>query len=170
MLYVIDVQNGFVKGNKKIVHHIKEIICANYFQKIAFATYQNSGDNLVTKSLNWHRFKNDSEKGRKEQQIDKELLPYAKNIFQKTTYSGVTKELKVFLKENKIEKVFIVGLNTHTCVLHTAFDLFDLGVQPIIIKEACWAKKPYHEYALNIMKDNFGENSVISLKEIQECV
>lgn len=166
MLYVIDTQNGFIKENRGLIKNIKEIIHSNYFQEIAFATFHNDGDNLLTKSLDWHGFKNDTKKGREEQIIDKELFPYAKNVFQKTTYSGVTEEFKSFLKKNKIEKVFIVGLYTHTCVLHTVFDLFAIGVQPIIIKEGCWAKEPYHECALKIMRDNFGENVVMSFQEV----
>ena len=55
-------------------------------------------------------------------------LTSSKNIFQKTSYSAFkAKGFKEFINRNGIEKLFICGLDTDSCVLATAYDAFDLG-------------------------------------------
>ena len=57
------------------------------------------------------------------------------------------------LKKEKIRTVHIAGLETNDCVLATAFDAFDRGLQTAVLEEACASKsKTLYRGALLILR------------------
>lgn len=112
---------------------------------------------------------NSSEVGKLQQVIAPELSSHSEEVFRKSVYSGVTTEFRQFLRDRSITEVYLVGLYTHTCVLHTAFDLFALGVKPVIVSDLCLSSSEVLQTAaLMIAADNFGSRCVINYADMSE--
>lgn len=58
------------------------------------------------------------------------------NIFAKTSFNALTPEVFEFIKENKIEKVFVTGAEGHICVYQTIRSLLDLGLDVFYVDDA----------------------------------
>src|SRR5699024_5905077 len=82
--------------------------------------------------------------------------------FEKTRYSafaGTNLELK--LRERQIEEVYLVGVCTDICILHTAIDAYNKGFKIVIPKEAVASfNQGAHEWALQHFKDILGAEIV----------
>ena len=57
-------------------------------------------------------------------------------IFAKTSFNALTAEVEDFIKENKIEKVFVTGAEGHICIYQTIRSLLDLGLDVYYVDDA----------------------------------
>jgi nicotinamidase-related amidase len=85
---------------------------------------------------------------------------YASKIITKHQHSAFSaKEFENFLKQRKIDTLFIAGVTTEYCVRATALDGLKLGYK-VIVFEDCVAtnikEKKCHVQALQEIKDNKG--------------
>lgn len=75
-------------------------------------------------------------------------------IFEKTSFTGYTNEVKLALEATGREKVIITGMETHVCILQTTRDLIDNGYEVFIAKDAvCSRTKDNFLNGLELMKD-----------------
>src|SRR5699024_11532187 len=75
--------------------------------------------------------------------------------FEKTRYSAFTgTNLELKLRERQIEELYLVGVCTDICILHTAIDAYNKGFK-IVIPENCVASfdQGAHEWALSHFKN-----------------
>jgi nicotinamidase-related amidase len=80
---------------------------------------------------------------KKEKTICPELRPIAhknKNFYRKTYSIFKDKELIKYLKLNKINKIYLCGLEIDACILASVFDSFDLGYKFDVITNLCSSK------------------------------
>lgn len=64
--------------------------------------------------------------------------------FEKVTFSACdTDESWHYLAQQNRSIVLLFGVETHVCVLQTALDLLDNGMQPVIIGDAVGSRFPY---------------------------
>ncbi len=68
-----------------------------------------------------------------ETEISRSLQPFAKSIYEKSTYTALTEELNQFLIRCNIKTVFICGIDIDCCVLATAVGLFEVGIRPYVL-------------------------------------
>lgn len=73
--------------------------------------------------------------------------------------SGFTgSNLDVYLRNNKIDNLYLVGYATHVCVESTLRDAHDKGYNTFIISDATSAfNKTQQNYVLNEIVHHFGE-------------
>lgn len=57
-------------------------------------------------------------------------------IFEKTRFNALTPEVKTYIEENKIEKVFVTGAEGHICVYQTIRSLLDMGLDVFYVDDA----------------------------------
>jgi nicotinamidase-related amidase len=75
------------------------------------------------------------------------------NIFSKTSFNGLTEEVRAYLKENKIKKVFVTGAESHICVFQTVRALIDLGLEVFAVEDGISSySKEYKELGLKAME------------------
>lgn len=69
-------------------------------------------------------------------------------------------ELTKYLRENAIEKIVIAGIDTDMCVLKIAMDVFDIGIEPIVLTDCCasTAGLQAHLAGLAVLSRNIGAN------------
>ena len=92
-------------------------------------------------------------------EIVEELAPKEEDIVvEKTTYDGfLFTGLRDILKNKNVDEVFIVGVATDICVMHTAFGAFARGFKVNIIEDLCaGTNEEEHNWALNYMKNIYG--------------
>lgn len=78
--------------------------------------------------------------------------------FNKTRYSAFAgTDLEIKLRERNIKEVYIVGVCTDICVLHTAVDAYNKGFDIVIPKNAVASFNPKgHEWALEHFEKTLG--------------
>jgi|SRR3989338_7100579 len=144
-LLIVDLQKSFEPSQKMIDSILK--ISKNY--NTVLATQFIEGNHLFKKIRNRKIHSNE--------ELSLCNLPKNSIIFQKTSY-GLPPKLINYLKKKKIEKVDICGHQTESCVLASAFYLWDIGIEPNILKELVSTKKKnlhYHKAAFLIFEKNF---------------
>ena len=132
-LVIIDVQNYFInKHTKHVIPRIQELTKNQKFDHVVATRFMNHEESPYVKLLNWRKM------------IDKEshtipgnITKLAEKIFEKDHYSCFTPELRNFLKESNIDKLYFVGMDTDCCVLKSAADAFELGISPFVIEDCC---------------------------------
>lgn len=69
-------------------------------------------------------------------------------------------ELASYLRQQHIERVFWAGIDTDMCVLKVAMDIFDIGIEPIVLTDCCasTAGLQAHLAGLAVLSRNIGAN------------
>lgn len=166
VLIVVDPQNGFKnKNTEKALCRINEI--ADYFDVIFTSVFFNSDKALYKEVLHWHNFSKHKDKKYLELAINKNDKM---KVHETTGYTKLNWKLKMYLKMNKIDTVYVCGLQTDVSVYKTALDLFDFRVKPIIISDACGScrGKTNHEMGLKMARRQIGEDNVLTFDEIKD--
>lgn len=155
-LLIVDLQCGFIN---QFTHHIPKritrLIEKNEYAPLLFTRFLNSTDSPYQRLLDWHNCSDQPETN-----IVPELAVFAKPelIFSKTGLCGMPDELCNYLFNEGIKRVFIVGIDTDMCVLKIAMDLFDIGIEPIILTDCCasTAGLQAHLAGLAVLSRNIG--------------
>ncbi len=165
-ILVIDVQLFFInRFTKEIPKKIAQLINRNIFNKVYFFKFVNNRQSNWYKA-GWKRMMDSSETD-----IVPELKHFSndKNTFTKNSYSVFrVKEFNKILKEEKITKLFICGLDTHACIYTSAHEAYERGYDVKVISDLCAAShgKKYHLFALDLFGKNMGDNVLITSKNI----
>lgn len=56
---------------------------------------------------------------------------------EKLTFSSLTPDIQVALRQRAVRDVVLAGIETHVCVAQTALDLLDAGFRVFVVAEAC---------------------------------
>lgn len=161
-LLVIDVQNGFISQRTHyVVPRIKLLLEEVSFEHVIFTRFVNSKNSPYVRFLGWNKvFEGE------EIQISSLLRPFAKDIYNKSTYTALTEDLRQSLKRRNITTAFICGIDTDCCVLATAIDLFDLGIRPYVLTYYSASGGGYNsqEAAVTVLNRLIGAGHVVSHK------
>ncbi len=157
LLLVIDLQTSFINENTKyLINKIDNLINENKYDYVAFTRFINSTDSIWYTKLNYNGCMTEE---------DKKILIDTKQskVIDKNIYSSLGEELKTYIKENNISKIYLCGIDTECCVLKTAFDLFENEYDVYVLKDycACMNGETRHNNALDILKRNIGFDKII---------
>lgn len=157
LLLVIDLQNGFINQNtEELKQKIKELIEEDKYEKVLFTRFINEPESIWVKKLNYTGCLTKKEQALA---IDAKCC----GIIDKYLYTAVNEKLVNYIKENKIDKIYICGIDTECCVLQTALDLFEDDYDIYILKDYCKCMhgETENNQALEIIGRNIGENRII---------
>ncbi|MBD3887393.1 cysteine hydrolase [Phormidium tenue FACHB-886] len=155
-LLVVDVQTGFINN---FTHHIPERIVRLIEQQIhspiLFTRFINLSDSPYSRLLKW-----DGCNEEPETELAADLAPYVQPefIFSKPGLCGLPRELRNYLCDYQIQQVAVVGIDTDMCVLKIAMDLFDEGIEPLVLTDCCasTAGLQAHLAGLAVLSRNIG--------------
>lgn len=156
VLLIVDVQVGFINP---FTHHIPQrlaqLLQTQHFDSVLFTRFINDGEGPYSRFLQWHGCDRDPDI-----QLVSELQPFAQAdlVFSKTGICGLPEELAVYLQQHSIAQVSIAGIDTDMCVLKIAMDLFDVGIEPIVLADCCasTAGLQAHLAGLAVLSRNIG--------------
>lgn len=157
LLIVIDLQNAFINENtQESVSKIEKLITTNTYDNIIFTKFVNSFNNPVYTKIKWDKCLSEESK---RIPIDTKDYP----IFLKETYSIFNSELKDYLANNNIQKIYLCGIDIECCILVSALNLFENNYDVYVLKDYCFSMKGKEAYenAISILKRNIGDAKVI---------
>lgn len=162
-LVIIDMQNGFINEHTRhLISKIKEFIEKSNFDNVVATQYVNHPDTACYKFEGWK----ECMQGTTSTDIVKELKPLIQRTFKKDKYSCWNSQFKQFVKENKFNKLFFVGVNTGCCVLHSAFDAYNDLQDCCVIENLCGSTsgESSHKAAIQILTECITPERVIKIE------
>ena len=135
MLLVVDVQNGFVNEHtRQIIEPVDRLIGAfrERGETVAFTRFVNTPGSGYQRWIGWTRFM-----GGPENALHDAVDAGAGPVFVKHGYTAFTSEFERFLREQRMERLVLCGIATDGCVLKSAVDAFERGIEPVVVTDAC---------------------------------
>jgi nicotinamidase-related amidase len=159
-LLVVDVQRGFINEfTQHIPGRVRRLIETREFQPVLYTRFINSDGSPYQTLLNWHACA-----APPETDLVEELAPLANasDVFAKYGLTGVPDELAERIRAAKLAQMNVVGIDTDMCVLKVAMDLFDMGIEPVILVDCCasTAGLQAHLAGLAILSRNIGPHQL----------
>jgi nicotinamidase-related amidase len=159
-LLVVDVQKGFVnKFTEQVPGRVCRLIESSDWQPLLFTRFVNSQGSPYQRLLDWH----DCE-GPPETDLADDVAAHARKgrVFVKEGLTGLTAEMRDYLTEGRFESITVVGIDTDMCVMKIALDLFDLGIQPIVLADCCGSTLGAYAHlaGLAILSRNIGPEQI----------
>ena len=167
-LLVVDVQCGFINPfTQHIPSRIARLIDTGDFDTILFTRFINTPESPYRRLLDWH-----AASEAPETDLAPELTCFVTddNVFDKHGLTGVPEALAHRVADDdQLRQISVVGIDTDMCVLKIAMDLFDLGVEPIVLIDCCasTAGLQAHLAGLAILSRNIGPHQ-LRLTELNE--
>ncbi|MDQ3809263.1 MAG: cysteine hydrolase [Chloroflexota bacterium] len=155
-LLVVDVQRGFINEfTQHIPGRIARLIDTRDFAPVLFTRFINTPNSPYQRLLQWHGSAEPPET-----LLAPELSGLAdpQNVYDKLGLTGTPDQLSERLRRDRVEEISIVGIDTDMCVLKIAMDVFDSGIEPIILVDCCasTAGLQAHLAGLAILSRNIG--------------
>ncbi len=160
-LLVVDMIHDFVdgkfgsKGARNIVAKVKELV--EKFRKDGMVVYLKDSHSAEDPELAvWGQH---AMRGTWGSQIVEELAPAEGDVvIEKNTYDGfLFTELEDVLRKSNVDEVYLCGVATDICVMHTAFGAFARNFRVYVVEDACSGTSPEkHRWALEYMRSIYG--------------
>ncbi|HEU0164470.1 MAG TPA: isochorismatase family cysteine hydrolase [Thermomicrobiales bacterium] len=155
-LLLVDLQHGFIN---EYTHHIPNrvvsLIDRGEYDPILATKFINIEGGPFHRFIGWHDCTLPPETD-----LVEEIVPYVAEemVFSKPGSAGISDELASYLREHEIARITIVGIDTDMCVLKVSLDVFDLGIEPIILTDCCasTAGLQSHLAGLAVLARNIG--------------
>jgi nicotinamidase-related amidase len=159
-LLVVDVQRGFINEfTQHIPGRIVRLIETGEYSPVLFTLFVNTPGSPYQRLLRWHGCA-----GPPETDLVQELEPVATDdrAFTKLGKTGMPDELADRLRRDQTSKINVVGIDTDMCVLKIAMDVFDLGIEPLVLVDCCasTAGLQAHLAGLAILSRNIGPHQL----------
>ena len=162
LFLIIDMQNGFINSyTENLVGKIRDFQNRIKDRVITAGTrYVNHEHTACSLFEGWKSCMNGSE----EAEIVPELRDSMVKVFAKDKYSCWNDEMKEFVQENGVEKIYFAGVNTGCCVLNSVLDCYNDLVDCAVIEDLCGSTSGTreHEAALTVLRSCITDARVIT--------
>ena len=156
-LVIVDVQKGFLNDWTR---HVPAAVATlqDRFDRVVATRFVNPEGSPYRRLIHWHRFA----PGSTDTEFAFAPRPDAW-ILEKAVYGAVSDAFLTYLREHGITRVHLAGIATDNCVLKTAVDLFEQGVEPIVLADACGSHggPECHECGLRLLRRFIGADQVV---------
>ena len=165
-LLLIDVQNGFVSPKTEyVINRIKDLLEKEHFDHVIATQFVNEEGSPYRRFIKWEKLS-----GPPETDVLDIVKENAEKIFVKNVYSAANDEILAFLKKNKVTEIFLSGIDTDCCILKTAADFFEKGMDAKVLSyyTASNGGKESRYAAVRVLKRMIGEEQIIKSKQISK--
>ncbi len=165
MLLAVDVQNGFVNEHTRhIIEPVNALIGAftGRGEPLAFTRFVNTLGSGYERWIGWTSFMH-----RPENNLSDAVDVGSAPVFVKHGYTAFTDEFSNYLDEHSIDRLVLCGIATDGCVLKTAVDAFERGIEPVVITDACasHAGRALHDAGLLLLARFIGAGQLKSVAD-----
>jgi nicotinamidase-related amidase len=156
-LLIVDVQRGFINQWTTHVPGAVEALQKD-FERVVVTRFFNPEGSFYRRLIGWQRFAKDSD--------DFPLAfapPVKAPVIDKATYTCVKPEFLETLAGWGMGRVYVCGIATDNCVLKCAVDLFEAGIEPVVLAAACGSHggPDCHKAGLMLLQRFIGANQVV---------
>lgn len=159
LLLIVDVQRGFINGGTAHVPaRVTALQKSPGYDAVIATRFINPEGTSHRKFIHWSRFAPGSP------ETELAFRPAQTTaVVEKTTYTCVNQALLHRLRTIAADEVHLCGIATDNCILITATDLFEAGVRPVVLSQACasHAGRDYHEWGLRFLRRLLGSDQVV---------
>lgn len=168
VLLCVDVQNGFIRDPEveRVAARIVELARSGDYDELWATRFVNPGpEGPFHRWMQWYRFHD----GDEETALWPPLAALEPRVFDKFTYGPPPALLEV-ARGIEPGQIHITGVDTEACVLATAVRLFDAGVPPHVIVEACASGNGIEAHCAGVesMKRILGPRSVVEDRPVAD--
>jgi nicotinamidase-related amidase len=159
-LLVVDVQRAFINDyTQHVPPRIKRLIEGGEFAPILFTVFVNTPGSPYRRLLDWHASAEPPETD-----LVDDIAPFASRdrTFAKRGLTGVPDQLADRMRRDRLSEISVVGMDTDMCVLKIAMDIFDMGIEPVVLVDCCasTAGLQAHLAGLAILSRNIGPHQL----------
>jgi len=156
-LLIVDVQNGFINESTRRIPSLVEVAQHEYNYVVA-ARFFNPEKSFFRTLIKWDEFSLGSEDIELAFNVREDAL-----LIDKPIYSCVSESFLKWIADRDISRIHVCGIDTDICVAKCAVDLFENGVEPVVLSHLCasYAGEVAHDNALSTLKRFIGESQVI---------
>jgi nicotinamidase-related amidase len=159
-LLVVDVQRCFINTfTRHIPNRISRLLDMGDYAPVLWTRFVNTPGSPYQKLLRWHECSEAPDT-----EVVEELVARARpeDVYVKEGLTGVPEELAARLKQERFEQLSLVGIDTDMCVLKVAMDVFDLGIEPVVLVDCCASTGGLqsHLAGLSILSRNIGPHQL----------
>ncbi|MDI9609168.1 MAG: isochorismatase family cysteine hydrolase [Candidatus Verstraetearchaeota archaeon] len=176
-LLVIDMLNDFISGKMKcdgaadIIPQIRAL--AECFRKEGLPVIYICDTHYPGVDKELELWGEHAIAGTKGAEVIDELKPQEKDfVVRKRRYSGFFQtDLDLLLRELKVDRLVLTGIDTNICVRHTAADAFFRGYRIVVVRNAVasWDGAEGNEKGISYMSEIYGSEST-NAEEIIESL
>ena len=162
MLLVVDVQNGFLNEHTRHILTVVNALMGAFAarnQAVALTRFVNRPGSGFDRWIGWTRFMHSPEND-----ICDELDAGAAPVFIKHGYTAFTPAFEKHLGTLGIGRLVLCGIATDGCVLKSAVDAFERGIEPLVATDACASHGGHevHEAGLLLLGRFIGKDQLRS--------
>ena len=162
MLLVVDVQNGFVNEHTRHIIDVVNALIGAFSgrgEQVAFTRFVNIPGSGHERWMGWTRFMHEPENA-----LDAAVVTGANPVFIKHGYTAFTPEFEEHVRRERIQRLVLCGIATDGCVLKSAVDAFERGIEPVVVTDACasHAGREIHEAGLLLLARFIGPGQLKS--------
>ena len=166
LLFIVDVQNGFVNDNTKHLLPVINGLVTSWEEKswpIACSRFVNLPGSNWEKLRDWHELMAEPDT-----LLASDLKVNTPYVFKKSTYSAWSSEVISLAANQQIQDIVLVGIDTNECVLATALAIFDTGFVPWVVEDGCASTGGHqvHDDAISLTRALIGKQQIIQSKEL----
>ena len=156
-LLIVDVQSGFINSATRHVVPIVERLQQDY-DHIYATRFVNKSGSPYQRLMDWNQFGEDSADVALAFRPAKDAV-----VIDKSVYTCVDSLFLCDLRKKGVDEVSVCGIDTDVCVSICAVGLFENGIRPVVLANACasHAGVEYHEMALKIMRRLIGHRQIV---------
>jgi nicotinamidase-related amidase len=129
------------------------------WEPLLFTRFVNVAGSPYQRLLDWHGCESPPETD-----LADDVASHARRgrVFVKEGLTGLTAEMRDYLTARRFERITVVGIDTDMCVMKIALDLFDLGIQPLVLADCCGSTLGAYAHlaGLAILSRNIGPEQI----------
>lgn len=152
-LVIVDVQEGFVKSmnTRDLPARILDLVKMRSFDHIVCTRFESPVATPLMSLLGWLSHMSDEE-----QEVLQEIEHISERTFVKYQYSCFTPDFIRYIYMKHIDKLFLCGVDTDSCILKSAYDAFEFKIPFEVLTSYCASNggKTLHESAIQIIERN----------------
>lgn len=161
-IMIIDVQKGFISPETEyVVERIEGLLQRESFDKVIATQFINAEESPYRRFIKWNKLSEPPETD-----VHEVVAKNADKIFTKNVYSAANSEVLAYLKRNKIDEIFLAGIDTDCCILKTAADFFEKNMDAKVLAyyTASNGGKESRYAAMRVLKRMIGEEQIYRKK------
>lgn len=174
IVLVIDMQHGFCTSDscEETYRKAEAFILKNFDKYYIFSKFINADKSPFREILHWRKMTKDT----RDTDIALTLSPtihfpiFDKNFYGIAQNEEVLSHLKSLNDRGLLGSLYVIGVDTDCCILKTAIDLFESGINVKVIKDLCNSSggNKYHEAGLLCLERLIGRDNIILSNEINK--
>lgn len=133
-LLIVDAQKGNVKTKEDSVlqYKLEWLLRGPKFDRVIASNFKNTLSSVSRQKWGIEGMLSDEDR-----EFIGDVAYHAEAEFIHSSITSLTPELQKYIESHDIKKLYLAGLGFNRGIIKTAYDLIEMGVQPVILLNYC---------------------------------